>query len=243
MRSLFVVLFYLLIAVSKLYSSNLPLGDNHKADSLVNASYEFYDSQPEKFILLNKEALRLYRKSNSKKKMAQVFQNLAFVYTEKIRDYKLANENVSLSISLWKELNNTLQEANLIKYKGLINGYLKDYDAAKRDIHLSIKKFKDIDFPKGVYISYLDLAMVYEQEKKLDSCIYYTKLNKEYFESCKDTSRTFIANNKLINYYLLSKEYDKAKELVISNKKMSSSNEIKEIDKEEFRKISQHKAF
>ncbi len=243
LRNISVTLLILTIASINLYSQEILVAENNKADSLVKVSYQFYESKPETFISLNKAAFLLYKKSDSKKEMAQVLQNLAFVYTEKIKDYKLANTNITLSIGLWKELNNTLQEANLLKYKGMINGYLKNYNTAKRDIRLAIKKFKELNYSNGIYISYLDLAKVYEQESKLDSSIYYANLNKKYFEEQKDTFRIFTVNNNLINYYLHSKEYNKAKEISVSNKQMLSSDKVKESDREEFKKICQLNRF
>lgn len=210
-----------------------------KADSLMNIGLSFYESEPLKFIEFMDSAATLYAVSNNKKQLALCYQNIAFVYQEKILDLKKSEEFAIKSINFWHEINDTLKEANILKYLGLIQGELGKFAEAKSNIKSAIVKFNSKNFLAGVAVSYYDLGLVYEQEEQFDSCIYYLNLNKSFFESKHDTSRIFNVNNRLFHNYVTTKKFEEAKDIYMSNFLFEKSSKVRWNQKLDFYQFSQ----
>jgi tetratricopeptide (TPR) repeat protein len=207
--------------------SNLGARNEKVADSLVNLGYSYYNTSPITFINLLDSAAILYEKDDCKKKLAKCYQNLAFAYLEKLNEFDKAEEFSTKSILIWNEISDTLKEANMLKYLGLIQGKLGKFDLAKSNISNAIHKFELKKFKAGLAVSYYDLALVYEKEENYDSCIYFLKLNKEFFQTKKDTFRIFNANNKLLLNYTRINNFEVGEQLINSNLSFQKSSRVR----------------
>ncbi|OFX68097.1 MAG: hypothetical protein A2X14_01480 [Bacteroidetes bacterium GWD2_33_33] len=208
------------------------------ADSLMNLGYSFYNTEPLKFINFLDSAARLYDIAECLKKQALCYQNIAFVYQEKLQNFNKAEEFTLKSISNWREINDTLNEANLLKYLGAIQGELGKYDIAKSNIKCAINKFRLKQFNAGIAVSYYDLALVYEKEERSDSCIHFLNLNKKFFEAKNDTFRIFNVNNKLLYTYIKTNNFEQIEQLINSNLSFQVSQRVRWNQKLDFYQFS-----
>ncbi len=142
------------------------------ADSLRNAGNSFYNTNPDKCIQLLDSAATLYKLANNKKQQVYCIQNIAFTYSEKKDDYLRSISYIMKAISIWKELKSIKGEANLLKYLGMLQGKLRYFDEAKTSINNAIRLFNLAEYKAGVAVSYYDLALVYENEGLIDSCLF-----------------------------------------------------------------------
>jgi tetratricopeptide (TPR) repeat protein len=197
-----------------------------KADSLTKLSSSFYDTNPGKFIELRNSAAISFEKAGNKIWQALSYQNIAFAYEEKLKKIDSAICYVNKAIPIWIEINDTNGLANILKYLGMLQGKTGDFTNAKKSINKAILLFEKEDFISGVAVSYFDLASVYENENKLDSCLLFLNKNKHYFETNQDTLRVFNTNNKLFGIYLKEKNYISAADIYEQNSKMEKSDKV-----------------
>jgi tetratricopeptide (TPR) repeat protein len=225
--SIFILLFLISSKNISYVNSNLNPNDEKIADSLMNLGQAFYNTDPLKYINLLDSAAVLYTKTDYKKKMAQCYQNISFAYQEKLQDFESAKDYAVKSISIWSENKDTLKEANMLKYLGLINGELGKYALAKSNIKSAINKFESKNYNAGIAVSYYDLALVYEKERKYDSCIYYLNLNKDFFQTYQDSFRIFNVNNRLLLNYNIINNFEEAEQLINSNLSIQKSPRVR----------------
>jgi len=197
-----------------------------EADSLRNRGNSFYDSNPEKCISLLDNAAILYAQLENKKQQAYCYQNIAFTYYEKLENVDSAITYVDKAVSIWKETQDTLKEANLLKYLGMLYGEKGDYSKGVETIRKAITLFENNNFKAGIAVSYFDLALLYDNASEIDSSIYYFERNRAYFETKRDTFRIFRVNNKLFESYIKKKNFISASEIYECNLKLEKSSRV-----------------
>ncbi|MCB2196210.1 MAG: hypothetical protein KQH79_10130 [Bacteroidetes bacterium] len=208
------------------------------ADSLKNLGYTYYDSNPVKCIAYNDSAAQIYKQFNDNRNVALCFQNICFAYYEKLNNPQQAQDFAVKSINLWNLEQDTLAEANIIKYLGLIQSDLGLFREAKSNIKKAIFLFKSKGFKAGEAVSYRNLGLIYKQEHKLDSCIYYLNLNKKFFVSINQNKRVFGVNNDLLECYIDFNRMEEAENIFNSNNDILKEYQIYWQDKVNFYRIS-----
>lgn len=128
-----------------------------------------------------------------------IIQNSGFMYDEKECKYDSAKAQIEIALKLWKYLKDTLNQANLLKYLGYLNGRLGQYRLAKSQIQEAIKLYEVRNANFGIAVSLFNLSRVYEYQNIIDSAIYYTTQAKIFWTTKKDTSRLILLNNNLIH--------------------------------------------
>ncbi|MEJ7694606.1 hypothetical protein [Daejeonella sp.] len=135
------------------------------------------------------------------KTLGYLIQNEGLLQGDSFQNYTKSLELVNTALSIWTALNDTLNEANNRKYKGLLHGHLNNFREAKTQIEYAIKLFSGKKALWGVAVSHFDLSKVYEIENKLDSALIYNRYARLYWNSTVDTGRILINNNQAINIY------------------------------------------
>ena len=208
------------------------------ADSLKKIAYTYYDTNPVKCIAYNDSAAQIYKQFDDNRNLALCYQNICFAYYEKLNNPQKAQDFAFKSINSWNIEQDTLAEANIVKYLGLIQSDLGLFSEAKSNIKKAIFLFNKKGFKAGVAVSYRNLAMIYKSEHKQDSCIYYLNLNKEFFASINQYSRIFGVNNELLECYIELNNLDEAERIFSSNKDILKEYKIYWQDQINFYRIS-----
>jgi len=144
-------------------------------------------------------------------KLVFEIQNRGFKLEENYSDALNSLVWIDNAIPVWIALKDTSMYANLLKFKGLLLGYIGKHYEAKLVIRqaISLYTLKNQEF--GVAVSYFDLSKVYEQEAKIDSAFYFINLALKYWVTKNDTSRIIGQNIQLINLYLKTGDISNAK--------------------------------
>ena len=219
-------LFIVLLNLLSLRSFEQEIEIITEADSLRGLGQTFYHISPNKCINLLDSAAALYEIAGNKKQQALCYQNIAFAYQEKLDNIDKAIPFINKAIPIWAEIRDSLNQANILKYLGMLQGKIGEYDTGKETIKKAICLFDKMKFNAGIAVSYYDLALLYESENQIDSCISYLNKNKIYFETIQDTFRIFNANNRLFEIYLKNKMFTSASEIYEYNLRMENSNQV-----------------
>ena len=180
------------------------------AQAKINQSMgsHYFNIDADESIKYSQKAFRLFTTAGNKKDAALCLQNLAFVYVEKKKDYPEAMKYLKRTVNARMELQDTLSAANMLKYQAMVYGKMHDYKAGKASAAKAIHFFTIKNFTEGVAVSYLDLALVFEEERQYDSAIAYVLKAKEIWTA--ETRKAKYQNRIYGNNAALIRMYDKA---------------------------------
>ncbi len=179
-----------------------------------------FNTNPSLAIPYYKTAIILYKKVDNKPWTAFSYLNIGSVFDEKLKVYDSAVYYLNLSYLLWIEIGDTTQQANILKYLGLLKAKTGQFEEGIKDVRLSIDLFKKSTFPQGVAVAYFDLAGIWDVQKNSDSALYYYGVAKQMQTQNADSFRIAIINNKLIEIYRRINNQQACKTLISENEKL-----------------------
>ena len=153
-------------------------------------------------------------------------QNQGFLYDEQECKYDSALYKIEIALSAWEQLGDTLNQANLLKYLGYLNGRLGNSRIGKEQIARAISLYKTKAAEFGIAVSLFDLAKVYTFENKLDSAAQSANQAKTYWVTQDDPSRLLVVNNHLIYLASLSDSKSNIETLIEENTLILKNPEI-----------------
>lgn len=133
-------------------------------------------------------------------------QNSGFLLDEMECKYDSAKLKIELAIRGWTYLKDTLNQANLLKYIGYLNGRLGEFEEAKIQIHKAIELYETQFFEEGIMVSKFNLARVFEYQGLMDSAFILSNKVRDFWENKQDKSRVFVTNTYLIHLANLAKK-------------------------------------
>ncbi len=218
----------------------LALSYLQKADSIADLSKDqkkipipnerlggiYFNTNPQKSIQHFQKAADAYVAINDKKKAGFCNQNIAFIYDEKLNEYPKALSHSNIALNIWQDLSDTLNEANILKYIGLLEGKLKSFDAAKNHIATAIEKFQQKKNDRGIAVCYFDLGQVYFEEGKLDSSIVQYNKALNIWEKTTDYNRMVGINTQKIKALDAMDNSLEAKSIIKANEAMINQHQI-----------------
>ncbi|MEO5591915.1 MAG: hypothetical protein ABIR15_09075 [Chitinophagaceae bacterium] len=157
---------------------------------------------------------------------ARYFQNKGFEFDEMQNDYRKAFEQTEKAIIIYVALKDSVNEANLLKYKGFLLGHLGHYNEGKKEIYKAAVLFGVKGRAYGIAVSQFDLSRVYEFESILDSAIYFAIQALYYWKPEADTFRILTISNQLINLWIKSDNLNQAKKVHVAIEPLLEKNDI-----------------
>jgi len=200
--------------------------DSKKAVIFERKGGRFYNIDPDSSLFYFSEAAKYYKKLNNTFNYAQCTQNIAFVYDEKFDKKREALKYAQEALRAWEKEKNDDKIANMLKYMGYLNGSLHNFTEAKSQICQSMKMYEKTGFIQGVAVTKLNLAKVYENEQKYDSCIINIRSAKTIWidQKEKGLSRLFNLNNYLLRIYQHVDSLDNMKNILNENELIFNKN-------------------
>lgn len=153
-------------------------------------------------------------------------QNEAFLLDEMECKFDSARILTEKAMEIWRYIDDILNQANLLKYLGYLNGHLGKFDLAKSQIHEAIKFYKLKDAEYGVAVSLFNLSRVYEYQLNIDSALYYANRSKEFWTIQKDAGRLLSLNNHLLHLYSLGGSSENYEILIAQNSNFLEAPDI-----------------
>ncbi|MCB0395193.1 MAG: hypothetical protein KDD36_00985 [Flavobacteriales bacterium] len=141
-------------------------------------------------------------------------QNKGFLLEEQHRKYRAALNYIDKALYIWHAVKDTLSEANLRKYRGLLLGQLERYNEGKHEIHIAENLYGLVGFTDGLAVCHFDLAKVYGLEGRYDSACFYAQMAMDHWDAKKDTFRIVTVRNLMIHLNLSNNDLQAAAELV-----------------------------
>jgi len=194
----------------------------------------YYTRNADKSIAYFQKARKCYLVVDNKKRAALCLHNIAFAYQEQKKNIPEALKYTQLAIKEQTALKDTLSQANMYKFLGMLQGKMHHYPEAKKSIGRSIMLFSLKSYSRGIAVAMRDLAMVYSDEHKMDSCIMNLLKAKEIWKGYTDTLRIFNLNNSLLDAYLLSNNPAKARDMILENREILTQKQVYFKDKLDF---------
>ena len=140
-------------------------------------------------------------------------QSKGFNLEQTLHDYAGALPHIDKALMLWKKTADTVNEANLRKYKGYLLGFLHRFQEAKQEITLALELYKAKNNSFGVAVSQFDFSRVYGIEGKTDSAFYFANSALDFWAPRKDTFRIITLHLQLINLCCLTKDLVRAEKI------------------------------
>ena len=210
---------------------------NQKGYFYNQLSGKLHDKLPAYSIIYNKRAAKLNEMENNYPWVGLTFLNISLTYADSYNDYEKAKEYIDSSIYVWKKIQDTMQLANVYKYKGYLLGKMHKFQEAKDTIKLAEKLYILNNFDLGLAVCYFDLAKVYEEENIIDSSFILLEKAKEIWLTYNDTFRIVGINNALINLHIKNKNFEKTLPLIDENDKLIQKETFQETPLLEFYKL------
>jgi hypothetical protein len=136
-------------------------------------------------------------------------------------DYAGALPHIEKAIDFWVSIRDTMNEANLRKYRGMMLGFLDRFEEGKKEIHLAYDLFgKSTSDKQYPIVCLYTLSLLYERENRLDSALYYEKIVNDFYLSINNEDRLFTSNTHLINLYRKTRQFSKAERYQSENEKV-----------------------
>ena len=178
-----------------------------------NSAYIQYEKRSE--ILLEKVNAKIIsdKEKVELRTIAFGFQNYGQQLDETYHDYTNSLKYINQAINLFIGLNDTLSQANNLKFKGYLLGMLNNFDEAKQEVRNAINLYESTKSLTGVAVSQFDLSRVYEQEKNLDSAIYFSNKSLNFWKSINNVWRIFNVQTMLVHLFTKSKQFENALEI------------------------------
>lgn len=195
-----------------LFLANLPIYSQEPSEKTLDRRIDFLLSKPDSLSKSEKAEL---------KDLAYKIQNEGFLGEEMNNDYNNSLIQIDKALPIWRILHDTVNEANIRKYKGYLLGHLGKFDDAKAEIFRAINLFTKKHLGFGVAVSEFDLSKVYDMESKSDSALFYANSSLDFWKRKNDTFRLVVGNNQLINLFYKKKEYSKAESIQLQSKEMT----------------------
>jgi hypothetical protein len=136
------------------------------------------------------------------KNIIYAIQNRGFIFEERSRDYNHSLLYIDSALKIWVRLADTLNEANLRKFRGMVLGHLNRFEEGKMEISRAIYLFGLRNRKNGIAVSQFDMSKVYELEGKIDSAILYVQWARAFWVTEGDSSRIMDNDLQLFNLYI-----------------------------------------
>ncbi len=165
---------------------------------------------------------------DKKKYISCIFkiQNSGFLLDEMECKYDSAKLKIDLAIRGWTYLKDTLNQANLLKYMGYLNGRLGDFEEAKIQIQKAIELYETQIFEEGIMVCKFNLARVFEYQGLMDSAFILSNKVRDFWENKQDKSRVFVTNTYLIHLANLAKKNINIDSFIKDNQTMLTHSDI-----------------
>jgi tetratricopeptide (TPR) repeat protein len=135
------------------------------------AAGHFYATDADKSIEYQQKAHQLYLTAGNKSEATVCLQNIAFTYEEQKKNYDEALQYAQKAIAVRIELKDTMEQANMYKYIAFLHGKMHNFEAAKQNGAMAVTLYTTQHYLPGLAVTYRNLALVYEEEKKYDSSV------------------------------------------------------------------------
>lgn len=189
--------------------------------------HHYYSIDADESIKHSQKAHSQFTAAGNKRQATMCLQTIAFAYDEEKKDYENAMKFTKRAITAHTELNDTLQMANMYKYQCYLYGKLHNFKEGKKSADKAKQLYNAKNYRPGLAVTYRDLAILYEEEKLIDSSIAFMKMALDIWNTPElksdNGSRIFGINSDLIRIYAKAKQPEDAEFMIYQNEQADAS--------------------
>jgi len=197
-----IILFYFFSCKNKTETKNTTT-PKVNLEELEKQGFAAFQKNPKDAIPIFIEVANRAAVAKDVKKTGLTNLNIANIYDEYVDKKDSALWYANQSLKVWKQADDTLQQANLYKYIGLLQGKLGSIDKAKTNIETAISFYEKKNFMEGKAVAEFNLADVYLQagDTKKSMNLFYK--STKYWKEKEKMDRVF--SNNLFGIELFGK--------------------------------------
>ncbi len=165
----------------------------------ITVSMEKLDSDPHAYIASWVKAGAGCRIAKDKLWLAFARQNIGFIYEERLNRPDTAVGFINASLELWHEINDTLQIANLYKYRAYLYGITGRIADGMKDIDTALMLYTAKKNEPGIMVTLNNLAGIYAAAGKPDSALNYYRKVLVFWEKNEVAERIFNINLHILS--------------------------------------------
>ena len=172
-------------------------------EELEKQGFEAFQKNPKAAIPIFIEVATKAATAKDVKKAGLTNLNIANIYDEYVDKKDSALWFANQSLEIWKQADDTLQQANLYKYIGLLQGKIGSFDKAKTNIETAISFYEKKNFMQGKAVAEFNLADVYLQEGDTKKSMELFYKSTKFWKEKEKMDRVF--SNNLFGIELFEK--------------------------------------
>lgn len=175
--------------------------------------FEIYEKDPKSAVKKYKKVAKDYEKLGKGRKTSTAYLNIANIYDEHLSNNEKALEYAQYSYNAALATKDSFQMANLLKYRGLLEGRLQRFVEAEQHVKEAIDLYTIQKFKPGIAVSQFDLANVMYEKGDYGKSMFFLNLANEYWRYQDDHFRLFVNHIFGMKLYNKMKQPDKVKSL------------------------------
>jgi tetratricopeptide (TPR) repeat protein len=201
---------------------------------LEQKAFSLYQENPEEAVPYFKELAQRCKEDGITDKAAITYLNTANIFDEHLAEKDSALLYAEISLGLWQERKDSLQQANLYKYVGLLKGQTGKLDEGIEDLQKAIFFYRILGFPEGLAVAERNLAKVFFLQKEYAKTKALLSKSTHFWRQKGDQGRVFGNNLLGIELYRVLGEKAKEQRLLIENRTILESSDIPPIMENRF---------
>jgi len=206
---------------------------------LEKKGFEHIRAEPQAAIALFKQVAIGYEKQDNYQKAGITNLNIANLFDEQLHQLDSALVYSEKSFAIWLRAKDTLQQANLYKYIGLLKGKLGDRKEAKSSIEKAIQLYTIKNFEPGIAVSKINLADVFLREGNYEESKQLFLQAKDFWLSKNDKQRVFTNNLLGMEIFGESEKLEEVQKLVLENELLAKEIKLVPYLTDKFEQLKQ----
>lgn len=240
-----IVLFFVLLvyscgkqqATETVKKEEIPKETVKTPKELEKEAIKIYQENPDSALLIFKDLIDFYEKENNTTKASFSSLSVASIYDENLNQPDSALVYANQSLDMWKKENDNLQVANLLKYVGLLEGKIGNYEAATQHIDEAIVLYNALDFKEGLAVANFNLAQVYVEKGEHKKGAKLLEEATDFWRKAYNKDRIFTNNLFAIELYGKTGDTRNLKKRIKENKDILSENKVKRFLEKKFEEL------
>lgn len=203
MKYTFLILLITILLSCSEKNNTLPTQPDNTVDvdSIERRLYEQHIDSPWIAISLLKELIPIYQVNNEVKKTGFAYLNIASIFDEQLNEADSAVNYLNQSLEVWQKSNDSMEIANILKYKGWLEAKTGNQEEGINSIEKALLFYSDLNFVQGIAVSKINLARIKLAAGQLSDSESLFLQSKEVWSNIGDLSRIFTDNTLGIEIY------------------------------------------
>lgn len=237
------ILFFLAIWCIACTNENGTNKQNQQAppnlDSLEQIGFNTFKSNPRAAIPIFKEVAEKSLEFGKLKKVGTTYLNLSNIYDENVKNRDSALIFADMSLDIWRQTKDSMQEANLLKYRGFLKGAAGKTKDGIKDVEAAIALYEQLGFEQGWAVSIFNLAQIYFEEGDKEKSAELLDKANQFWRDRGESIRVYTNNLFGIELYKAIGNDEKRKAAIAECEQIEKTIQVNNYLKKRFQTVTE----